>query len=97
MLRVDLHAKVWVVLNLHLGGKKHATCLGRHTSLAIAEIRPSCGRRSKGGAQPIELLWPFSSSMGSIPTFASLWLRENHASCVKITHQTFGGREDHPR
>jgi len=33
--------------------------------------------------------------MGSIPTFASLWLRENHASCVKITHQRFGGREDH--
>src|SRR5438093_563131 len=32
-------------------GKNHATCLCRHTSLSIAEIRPSCGRRSKAGRE----------------------------------------------
>src|SRR5712691_5092177 len=58
MLRVDLHAKVWVVLNLHFEGKKHATFLGRHTTLAIIENRLSCGRRSKGESPGTILIPP---------------------------------------
>jgi hypothetical protein len=48
MLRVDLHAKVWVVLNLHFEGKKHATFLGRHTPLAITETVLRAGEVLKG-------------------------------------------------